>query len=83
MYQNIIEKDKKNYCIIDFHQRKMTLLSCNKTISIVQKSSEDFYHLNCLHSFRTEEKKPNFYEKFEEVCKNHKYCEEIVTKETR
>ena len=21
--------------------------------------------------------------KFEEVCKNHKYCEEIVTKETR
>ena len=37
----------------------------------------DFYCLNCLHSFRTENK----LKKHEKVCKNHDYCYKEILKE--
>ena len=50
-------------------------LSCNKKLStllrgITSKHDGDFYCLNCLHSFRTENK-PKSHEK---VCKNKDIC---------
>ena len=37
---------------------------------ITYTNNEDFYCLNCLHSFRTEIK----LKKHEDVCKDHDYC---------
>ena len=37
----------------------------------------DFYCLNCLYSYRTEEK----LEKHKDVCKNHDYCYMEMPKE--
>ena len=49
-------------------------LSCSKKLStirgITSKHYGDFYCLNCLHSFRTENKLKSY----EEVCKNKDFC---------
>ena len=51
-------------------------LPCSKTLSallhgITSKHKGDFYYLNCLHSFRTENKLKSH----EKVCKNKDFCE--------
>ena len=46
--------------------KKLPALFCK----IKSKYDGDFYCLNCLHSFRTENK----LKEHENVCKNHDYC---------
>ena len=46
--------------------KKMGALFCQVT----SQYDGDFYCLNCLHSFRTENK----LKEHENVCKNHDYC---------
>ena len=41
---------------------------------ITSTNHQIFYYLNCLHSFRTENK----YDLHEKFCKNHKYCKIVV-----
>ena len=43
---------------------------CLLYLKITSKHKGDFYCLNCLHSFRTENK----LKIHEKVCKNHDYC---------
>ena len=50
-------------------------LFCSKKISallhgVTSKHKGDFYYLNCLHSFRTENKLKSH----ENVCKNKDFC---------
>ena len=58
--------------------KKLSALFCE----ITSKHDGDFYCLNCLYSFRTENK----LKEHENVCKNHDYCyiempkEEIISK---
>ena len=37
---------------------------------MISNSNGDFYCLNCLHSYRTE----NELKKYENICKNYNYC---------
>ena len=37
---------------------------------IIEKNNDDFYCLNCLHSFRTKNKLKSY----EKVCKNKDFC---------
>ena len=46
--------------------KKLSALFCE----ITSKHDGDFYCLNCLYSFRTENK----LKEHENVCKNHDYC---------
>ena len=58
------------------------VLSCNKKLStllrrITSKYHGDFYCLNCLHSFRTE----NELKSHEKVCKNKKFSGIVMLSE--
>ena len=44
---------------------------------ITSKNKDDFYCLNCLHSFRTENKLKSY----EKVCENKDFCEIVVLSE--
>ena len=44
---------------------------------ITSKHKEDFYCLNCFHSYSTKDK----LKKHENVCKNHEYCFAEMSKE--
>ena len=64
---------KKKYFQDSKRRKKRMALSCNKKIIciITEKTSKGaFYCLNCLNSFRTENKL-NSHEK---VCKNNDFC---------
>ena len=57
-------------------------LSCSKKLStlfrgITSKRHRDFYYLNCLHSFRTENKLKTH----EKVCKNKDFCRIVMPSE--
>ena len=57
-------------------------LSCCKKLSalfrgITSNQKEDFYCINCFHSFRTENK----LKKHKNVCENHDYCYVEIPKE--
>ena len=59
----------------------MALFSC-KNLSfllrgITSKHNSDFYCVNCLHSFRTENK----FKVQKNVCKNHDYCYREMSEE--
>ena len=56
--------------------------SCSKNLSallreITSNHKEDFYSLNCFHSYTTEKK----LKKHKNVCKNHNYCYVEMPKE--
>ena len=59
----------------------MSLSCCKKVFALLRgitlKYNEDFYCLNCLHSYRTENKLKKYYK----VCKNHDYCYVEIPKE--
>ena len=71
---------KINNSINDSKQRKRKVaLSCSKKLStllhgITSKHKGNFYCLNCLHSFRTENKL-KYHEK---VCNNKDFCGIVV-----
>ena len=44
---------------------------------VTSNNNGNFYCINCLHSFRTENKLKNYYN----LCKNHDYCYVEVLKE--
>ena len=57
-------------------------LSCSKKLPallkrIISKHHGDFYCLNCLHSFATENKR----ESHKKVCENKDYCKIIMSSE--
>ena len=83
MYQNIIEKDKKTTVLLISTREKWHYLAVTKLSALFRNLQKIF--IIWIVSIPLELKKKNliFMKKFEEVCKNHKYCEEIVTKETR
>ena len=61
MFQNINQIVKKNYYFNDFKWRRIAL-SCSKKLSallrgITSKLHGNFYCLNCLNSFATENKR--------------------------
>ena len=58
----ITDGEKWHYLAI----KKLSALLCK----ITSKHDGDFYCLNCLHSFRTENK----LKEHENVCKSHDYC---------
>ena len=60
----------------------MLALTCSKKLStllrgLTSKHRGDFYCLNCLHSFRTENKLKSH----EKVCKNKDFCGIVMTSE--
>ena len=59
----MITDDKKWHCLA---VKKLHAVFCR----VASKHDEDFYCLNCLHSFKTENK----LKKHENVCKNLDYC---------
>ena len=74
--KNYFELQKTNNSTNDPKRRKKRMaLSCIKKLStllrgITSKHHVDFYCLNCLHSFRTENKLKSH----EKVCKNKDFC---------
>ena len=60
----------------------MLALTCSKKLStllrgLTSKHPGDFYCLNCLHSFRTENKLKSH----EKVCKNKDFCGIVMSSE--
>ena len=60
----------------------MLALTCSKKLStllrgLTSKHRGDFYCLNCLHSFRTENKLKSH----EKVCKNKDFCGIVISSE--
>ena len=75
---------KKRFFLNDSKWRKKRIipLSCSERIStllhkITSKNKGDFYCLNCLHSFRTENKLKSH----EKVCKNKDFCGIVMPSE--
>ena len=54
--------------------KKLSPLLCGTT----SKHKSDFYYLNCLHSFRTE----NQLKSHEKVCKNKDFCGIVMSSQT-
>ena len=79
IYQKLIRIVKKN-SINDSKQRKRRMtLSCSKKLlrEITSKHQGDFYCLNCLHFFRTENKLKSH----EKVCKTKDFCGIVMPSE--
>ena len=81
MFQNITQIVRKSYSFNDPKWRMMTL-SCSEKLSallreITSKHHVDFYCLNCLHSFVTENKR----ESHIKVCENKDFCNIIMPSE--
>ena len=74
--------DKKNYVNDSKWRNRMLALTCSKKLStllrgLTSKHRGDFYCLNCLHSFRTENKLKSH----EKVCKNKDFCGIVISSE--
>ena len=76
-------RDKTNNSFNDSKRRnRRMVLSCSKNLSpllqgITSKHNDDFYYLDCLHSFRIENKlKPH-----EKVCKIKDFCGIVMPSE--
>ena len=61
MFQNISQIVKNSYSVNDSKWRRMTLSCCKRLSALLEgitsKHHSDFYCLNCLHSFATENKR--------------------------
>ena len=75
---------KPSYFLNDSKGRRMAL-SCSKKLSailrgIMSKHQGDFYYLNCLHSFTTENKRKSY----KKVCENKDFCNIVIpSKDTK
>ena len=74
---------KKRYIVPfnDYKRRKTELPCSEKTIALLRviwsKHCDEFYYLNCLHSFRTKKK----LESHKRVCENKDLCNIIMPSE--
>ena len=63
---------KTNNSIIDSKRRKSRMV-LSWLRGVISKNHGDFYCLNCLHSFRIENKLKSY----EKVCKIEDFCDEL------
>ena len=81
MFQNITQIVKNKLFFIDSKRRRMAWC-CSKKLSallreIISKDHGNFYNLNCLHSFATENKR----ESHKNVCENKDFCNAAMPSE--
>ena len=82
MYQNTIQIEKKKVILLMITDGKKWHYFFVKKLSVLlrgitSKHVEEFYCLNCFHSYTTE----NRLKQHENVCKNHDYCYVEMPKE--
>ena len=72
MFQNNSNREKTSYSFNDFKRRKCHYLAVKKlsALIITSKHHGDFYCLNCLHSFATENK----LQSHKRPCENKDLC---------
>ena len=74
-FQNIIQIVKNKSFFNGLKRRRLALSWSKKTLYNTRRNDGDFYCLNCLQSFRTENKLKSH----ERVCKNKYFCGIVIS----